>query len=309
MSKTQLHITNGGVLTSYLEELGYKGDILTWHEMLCEGPTTIKIDSDEFLNKRSRFLNDFYDIEIDENAFKEEIGKLDTHEKYSEIVLWFEYDLFCHINLIAVISLIKQKNIELPLYLVCSGRVKGSQNLKGLGELTPGQLNAHYNKRILLKESDIKMSQTLWDIYNGNNHNLFKPYIVKSSSFDYLSNCLKAHLKRFPNSKSGLSTLEANILEIIDKNVIKSKHHLLGYALNYQGFYGFGDLQLERIINQLSAFFTETEKEITLNKKGYEALLEQHNFSNEINDAMVFGASKKMDFQFSKQENKLVKTI
>ena len=31
---------------------------------------------------------------------------------------------------------------------------------------------------------------------------------------------------------------------------IKSLHHLLGYALNYQGYYGFGDLQLKRLIKR-----------------------------------------------------------
>jgi len=307
MNKTQLHITNGGVLTNYLEELQYKGTFLTWYEMLCEGSTAVNINSNEFLEKRAHFLNEFYDIEIDKQAFNQEISKLDTPQNYSEIILWFEYDLFCHINLIAVINLIKQKNITLPLYLVCSGRVKNSKTLKALGELTPNQLENHYQNRILLKNSDIELAITLWDIYNSDNHNLFKPYIIKPSSFTYLSNCLKAHLKRFPDSKNGLNTLEANILEIINKNDIKSKHHLLGYTLNYQGFYGFGDIQLERIINHLSLFFDETETKLILNKKGHKALLKEHNFSKEINDTISFGAAKKSDFHFNIQENKLVK--
>ncbi|PTM08975.1 MAG: DUF1835 domain-containing protein, partial [Bacteroidetes bacterium] len=32
-----LHITNGSSLTSYLKDLNFQGDFLTWHEMLCEG--------------------------------------------------------------------------------------------------------------------------------------------------------------------------------------------------------------------------------------------------------------------------------
>ena len=184
-----------------------------------------------------------------------------------------------------------------------------SKNLKGLSELSPEQLTIHYTNRTKLNEEDIELAESLWQIYNGTDHNLFKPFIVQSSSFDYMSNCLKAHLKRFPDSKSGLSTIESNILEILDKATIKSKHHLLGYALNYQGFYGFGDMQLSRIIDQLSMFYSENKDGIKLNRKGHEALLGQQNFSKEINDATVFGGVKKLDFQFSKQENKLVKTI
>jgi len=117
-----LHITNGNVLTKQLKELDVKGDFLTWQEMLCEGPTIAHIDSPEFLKVRKAFLNTFYDIEINEKEYVEELEKLNTPETYSHIVLWFEYDLFCHINLIAVISLLHQKEIKLPLYLVCTGR-------------------------------------------------------------------------------------------------------------------------------------------------------------------------------------------
>ncbi|RED49351.1 DUF1835 domain-containing protein [Seonamhaeicola aphaedonensis] len=309
MKKNQLHITNGSALTNYLNDTGYSGDIITWHEMLCEGPTHVDLLSDDFLKTRAHFFSASYNIELDIEAFKSEISKLDNVDGYSEIVLWFEYDLFCHINLIAVISLIQQKRIKLPLFLVCSGRVSSSKNLKGLTELSTEELAVHYTHRIKLNNEDIELAKTLWQIYNGKDHNLFKPYIVKSSSFDYMSNCLKAHLKRFPNSKSGLSTLEKNILEIIDRNTIKSQHHLLGYALNYQGFYGFGDLQLNRIIKQLAIFYTEDKKGIKLNRKGHEALLGQHNFSTEINDQSFFGGVRKLDFQFNKQENKLVKTV
>lgn len=309
MNKNQLHITNGGMLTNYLNECGYKGDIITWHEMLCEGPTKVHIESDEFFKTRADFFSNTYNIYLDIDEFKKEISKLDNLENYSEIVLWFEFDLFCHINLIAVISLIVQKSIKLPLSLVCSGRIEGSKILKGLSELSTEQLTQHYKNRVTLNQEDIELAETLWQIYNGRDHNLFKPFIVKSSSFTYLSNCLKAHLKRFPDSKTGLSILETNILEIIDKNTIKSKHHLLGYALNYQGFYGFGDMQLGRIIDQLSMFYTETDTSIQLNRKGHESLLKQHNFSSEINDNSIFGGVNKLDFHFNIQENKLVKTI
>ena len=123
MAKDILHITNGSSLTQYLNELDFKGDFLTWHEMLCEGPTKKHIDSDAFLTVRKDFLNTFYDVEIDEYEYKTELHKLDDVEKYSEIILWFEYDLFCHINMVAVISLLNERQNKLPISLVCSGKI------------------------------------------------------------------------------------------------------------------------------------------------------------------------------------------
>ena len=309
MSEKTLHITNGSILTGFLKELDYDGDILTWEEMLCEGPTMSRINSDAFLKKRASFFNTYYDIELDIEEIKAELSILDYTENYNEIVLWFEYDLFCHINMLGVIKLLDQKKVQLPLFLVCSGRIEGEKNLKGLSELSPVQLNKHFSERIKLTNKDIELAKSIWNIYCGRDHNLLKPYIVISSSFKYLNNCLKAHLKRFPDSKSGLNVLEQNLLEIIKDTNIKSKNQLLGYALNYQGYYGYSDIQFNRIINKLSLFITHNEKGLSLNRKGHEALLGQHNFAHEMNNNITFGGVNKLDFYFNKQQNKLIKTI
>ena len=309
MGKTCLHITNGNILTDYLRELGYKDDILTWQEMLCEGPTIPKIDSEEFFEIRADFLKSYYDIEVDTNELKEELSKLDNVEKYDEINLWFEYDLFCHINLIGVLNLLHQKEIEKPLYLICSGRVEGEKSLKGLGELNPDQIERHYKDKVLLSQDDKDLAIALWRTYCGKDHNILKPYIVTKSNFRYMSNCLKAHLKRYPHQKSGLSVLEDNILRLIRDNQINSEHHLMGYCLNYQGFYGYGDLQMKRLIDKLSIFFEVSEEGINLNRKGHEALLRRYNYAVEVNNDMSYGGVKRLEYQFSVDQNKLVKTV
>lgn len=309
MAKEVLHITNGSSLTDYLNDLNFSGDFLTWHEMLCEGPTVEKIDTHEFVQVRKIFLNKFYDIDIDEYEFHEKLGILDRTDNYSEIILWFEYDLFCHINLIAVISLLRQKNVKAPLFLVCSGRLKGKSEFKGLSELNESQLLNHHKNKVELNEDDIELACSLWNIYCSENHNLLKPYILKQSSFIYMSSCLKAHLKRFPDSKSGLGRLEKHILEIVKNNYIKSKHHLLGYILNYQGYYGYGDIQIERMIENLTIFLFEGENGLELNRNGHEALVNQHNFSGEINNDIEFGGVKRLKYQFNKKQNKLIKTV
>ncbi len=309
MSTNPLHITNGSNLTNIIKDLDFTGDILTWEEMLCEGPTISNIDSNQFLKLRASFLNTYYDIDLNIAEVKEELDRLNYSESYSEIILWFEYDLFCHINMIAVINLLQQKKVDLPIYLVCSGRIEGEKNLKGLSELTQNQLSDHYTDKVLLTSEDVNLAVSIWEIYCGKDHNLLKPFIVKSSNFKYLSNCLKAHLKRFPDSKSGLNVLESNILEIIKEKDVKTQNQLLGYAMNYQGYYGYGDIQFLRIIKLLGIFITKNTEGLKLNRKGHEALLGQHNFSSEINNAIKFGGVNKLDFHFSKKQNKLIKTI
>ena len=309
MSHKQLHITNGSALTQRLNVLQFEGEFLTWHEMLCEGPTTLHIDNDNFINTRETFLTEYYGLEYKREEFKTELDKLNHLDGFEEIVLWFEYDLFCHINLIGVISLLRQKNIDLPISLVCSGRVEGEKGLKGLGELKSHQLRSHYKHRATLNNDDLALAEQCWTIYNSDNHNDFKPLIVTSSSFEYLTNCLKAHLKRFPDTRSGLGTLEFNILKLIKANEIKSMHHLLGYVLNYQGFYGFGNIQVERILEHLSPFYTVYEDKVVLNREGDLVILHLKNVHDEIENTMTYGGIKRYGYVFNKKENKLIQTV
>ncbi len=307
MKTNRLHITNGTHLTNYLKELDVEGTFLTWQEMLCEGPTPVQIDSQRFLEIRKDFLKSVYAVDINEVEIKNELAILDKPDTFSEIVLWFEYDLFCHINLIGVIKLLQQKQINLPIYLVCSGRIEGETNLKSLTELTSNQLLNHFENKIKLLDSDLDLARTIWHIYCGKDHNMLKPYILKKSSFIYLNSCLRAHLERFPNLKSGLSVLEKNILSIIRDNNVKSRGHLVGYALIFQGYYGYSDMQFRYIINTLSLFFDERENSIKLNRKGHEALIGLHNFAAEINNNMIFGGLNRLDYFYSSKQNKLIK--
>lgn len=309
MDKQILHITSGGSTTSFLKELKIEGEIVTWQEMLCEGPTHEMIHTDKLILERKHFLGKFYGVDLDMDKVNYALKQLDNaNERYTEIVLWFDYHLYSHINMLAVINLLLQKHIDVPKYLVCSGRASGSKELKNLSELSAKQITTHYKQKIKLLDSDLDLARNLWKVYCGLDHNLLKPYIIQSSSFKYLSNCLKAHLERFPDSKTGLNSLETNILRLIKDNEIKSKHHLLGYALNYQGFYGYGNLQLERIIEYLQPFFTFKANKIELNSIGHKIIDELHNTLGTLNNDMIFGGIKKYHFKFSKTENKLIKS-
>ena len=81
---------------------------------------------------------------------------------------------------------------------------------------------------------------------------------------------------------------------------------MLGYILNYQGFYGYGDLQLKRIIDTLDIFYIEKEKKLKLNNKGKEALSNKSNFAQELNNNSDYGGVNRLEFQFDKKLNKLI---
>ncbi|MEC8683400.1 MAG: DUF1835 domain-containing protein, partial [Bacteroidota bacterium] len=123
MKKNTLHITNGDSLTDRLNTLDLDGDLVIWREMLCEGPTVEKVGSAEFIAARKKFLKETYKIsEADyEQKFVSQLKKLNAINAYDEVILWFEFDLFCHINMLAAISYLIQHKSMMPIYIVCSG--------------------------------------------------------------------------------------------------------------------------------------------------------------------------------------------
>ncbi|WP_430408500.1 DUF1835 domain-containing protein [Kordia sp.] len=307
MTQKVLHIINGDSLVSRLHDIEIHDDQLVWREMLCEGKTIFDLASDDFKNTRVSYLTQFGATEETyTTSFLQPL--LETnYEAYASIVLWFEYDVFCHINMIAAISYLKAKKLDIPIYLVSSGWIPHETNLKGLGELTNKQLQHQYDEKILLTKYDIMLANELWRMYCSSNHVAFKEFITHKSSFPYLSNCISAHLKRFPDVTNGLNILETNILNIIKKENIKSIHHLTGYVLQYQGYYGFGDLQIKNIIHKLASFFNIQKEQIILNRQGHLALDHIKSFYDQVTDDTTFGGCKKYEFCYHPTQQILTK--
>lgn len=309
MSINTLHITNGDSLNDKLFSLDIKGDFAVWREMLCEGKTTYAVGDPDFMNARKAFLNEDYGIDTSnyEEKFISQLNILKNHQEYDEVVLWFEYDLFCHINMMACISYLLQLDCKKPIYLVCSGRIPGEKELKGLSEISDDQLLIHYKEKILLSRNDLLLSDQIWRLYCSDDHIQLQPIIAKDSSFVYLSNCISAHKKRFPEEKSGLNTLESHILKLIKKHQITSERQLCGYVLNYQGYYGYGDIQVSKMIKRLRSYFDQQDDYFVVNKKGEHALEGDHMEAPGQQKQCYFGGASKYAYKYNKDTHQLIK--
>jgi hypothetical protein len=307
MNHKILHILNGDSLVERLDAIEIHDDQLVWREMLCEGKTVFDLKSEAFKNERITYLQQFNATEETyTSSFLTPLLTTD-YTKYTSIVLWFEYDLFCHINMIAALSYLRQLGLSTPIYLVCSGWIEGETNLKGLGELTDEQLSDHYTNKIELTKEDLRLADELWRLYCTNDHVSFKRYVMVKSSFPYLTNCINAHLKRFPSVESGLNVLETHILKIIDKEEIKNTRQLTGYILQYQGYYGFGDLQIRNIITKLASFFETKNDRLVLNRHGLLAMDHIKSFYDQLTDDTIFGNCKKYEYCYHPSKQILTK--
>ncbi len=311
MKTSTLHITNGDSTTNYLKKLNFQGDFITWREMLCEGKTSTDVGSEHFWKSRFDFLKQSYKVTKKQfiDLTLKEYRNLCNHKSQEEIVLWFEYDLFCQINMIAVISWLKRYRKGRKISLVCSGEVKGSNKLLGLAELTEKQLKEQYQNKTELTIDDIEYADYVWQLYCSDNpiklQNVYQ--YQQNTTFKYLIDSLLVHLQRFPSIGNGLNNVENSILDITANSTLNSQDELIRELLQQENQYGFGDLQYKKQINDLKDYFSSFSP-VKLNKTGIKVQQQLLNtYANMRNDFSFLGGAKKYNFLYDDTTQKLLK--
>ncbi len=305
-----LHITNGDSFTKKLNSLKLKGDIITWREMLCEGKTLTNVGSESFWKTRFEFLNKNY--KVSKSSFIEKTLKeyrlLCNHKQQDQIVLWFEYDLFCQINMLAVLSWLKTHRKYAEISLVCSGKEDQSDKLFGLNELSNTKLVNLYENKTVLTRDDIEYADYIWQLYCSDNPiRLENLTDFDNYQFDYLSDAISSHLSRFPSIKNGLNAVENNIIMLSSEQQPKSKKELLKTVLQSQGNLGFGDSQYERAIMRLKPLFSSFNP-VKLSAKGKQILDQNTNFYASLRDSDVYlGGALKYNFLYNTQTERILK--
>lgn len=308
--KSLLHISNGDSFTSRLQTLPLDGDIITWREMLCEGKTLSTVGSESFWKTRFEFLNKNYRVTKSwfvEKTLKE-YRSLCNHKQQDKIVLWFEYDLFCQVNMLAVISWLKTHRRHAEIYLACSGKEDESDKMYALNDLSDEQLMKLYDSKILLTQDDIEYADYVWQLYCSDNPMRLENLMdFDQYQFQYLSEAVKAHLKRFPTIKNGLNAIENNVLQMSSIEKSATKKELLGKILMSQGVYGYGDSQYDRLLTNLKPLFTSFSP-VKLSKKGIKVLQDNENFYSKLSDNRTYlGGALKYNFLYNTELGRIHK--
>ncbi|WP_461303172.1 DUF1835 domain-containing protein [Aureisphaera sp.] len=293
-----LHLTNGSSFTERLKLLLPNEEVLTWNEILCEGPASYEVFSEPFVEERITYLRHF-DPSPDKQ-YAEFVTQFNSLEEkpFESIILWFEYDLFCHINMAAAITYLFSKWPNVSLFLVCSGHIAGKEGLYGLSELSKDDLWKEYENKLLLDSRDKEVMKEFWNIYCQENHSRLNELQFNEKKFPYLSECILTHFSRFPNSQQGLNALELKVLNAIHDQELDSTHKLIGHLLRNQGYFGFGDVQWAKVIDRMSLYF-ERENRLQLNEKGNAILEETYSATQDLQDDTLFGRCAKYDYLYN----------
>lgn len=253
------HILNGDSLARSFADAHIGGEIIVDREGLVDGDpgsATEGKDLDAFWHTRAAHMGISYEEYRGRVAV--EFEKMLAAPGDSEFNLWFEYDLFCQVNMWFVLSLLADMPVRKKVYAVYTSWLDREDKhfWNGFGMATREQLQQAFEDRMLLSGSDIEFGHDLWAAYKrGDLLELHRLSRYQSAAFPYLQEVVEAHMDRFPRVNE--TGRPERVLGEIMKDGPTDFGTVFRKFWERESIYGFGDSQLkplyEKVLRRLQA--------------------------------------------------------
>lgn len=246
------NILNGDSLAYNFPDAKIEGEIIVVREAFIDG----ELSGDnlhDFWQSRAKYIG-ITDTEYNNSVVKE-FEKIMNAPDNSAFNLWFEYDLFCQVNMWFVISIINSLPIKKKVFAVYTSYLDktNKQFWNGFGSANSDELKVCYANKILLSEADMNLGKDLWKVYkNGELEELANLSKNQSLAFPYLQEVVKAHIDRFP--KDGTKGRPERIIEDITKNISTDFNKVFKEFWKRESIYGFGDIQLKSLYDKVMLY-------------------------------------------------------
>lgn len=234
-----VHILAGDALAADFRETKIDGEVIVCRECLIDGPVGAE-PAEIFWRTRAKYLAEKYGEKENyhfENS-RAEFEKIAGLSPDAEIYLWFEYELFCQVNMWFVLSLLAAKQAN--ICRVFPSVRKENDKWKGFGSLTETELKKCFADRVKFSADDIQLGRKLWEAYR--NEDLEKLKILstaRAKCFPYLKDVCEAEIERKRDQRP-----EKTLRKIAGRGVTDPKQVFEQFVIE-EGVYGFGDLQVK----------------------------------------------------------------
>ena len=240
------HILNGDSLKDQLQNFDVEKIVL--RECLVEG--NVQGDSlKDVLANRFSFFEKEYEVSEEEYQQKSvvEISKITEIENDSSVYLWFENDLFCQVNFWFAIHTLVHLGNDISVFLVSP--IKDSW--MGFGKLSFEELLQSFENKKELTKVDQKSIAELWLAFQKSDWEVLRSNAKNlSSKINQIGEVVEAHIERFPVDKK-YGRPEESIQKIMTSLDNPSFSNVFRAFSQTEGIYGFGDMQVKRIMNRM----------------------------------------------------------
>lgn len=273
MVKT-LHILNGDASMAAFEAAALPGDVMVWREIMSEGPVVAQAKDEAFWEMRQEYIFQHYaeGAEAYKAKVLDVLLQLKHLHGYKEVLLWFDTDLMCQINLLFLLYYIKPQHHQ-TLQMATPEHLPVSQ-------LSVSEFQSTYAHRVVLQADDLSLAQQLWQAYADESPLLLQELLQGDfSPFRYLQEALSLHFQRFPDCDTGLNHVETLLLQHLEPGS-SDKQSLRQLIWQTAPGYGYGDSQIDLILQELSPSLLHiTGEEVSITEAGKKLLQKQLHLS------------------------------
>jgi hypothetical protein len=235
-----LHVLPGDSLVKEFNAIGIDGDVIVCRECLVVGD--VSGDTlEEFWERRANFIALEFGgdpIEYKENVAYE-LEQLIDPESGTEVNLWFEYELFCQVNMWFCLDLLK--HTEAAVFRVAPLNASPDDVWNGFAGHGPAELLKSFESKVQFTSEDIMVGSRLWNAYkNKDAGSLLDLAGYRSPCFPFLAETCEA--------AANIDTRPAEVLRELRSIGIDDPETLFLEFKTRAGVYGFGDSQFERLL-------------------------------------------------------------
>jgi len=282
-----MHVLNGDATLTLFRQSDIPGEIVVCREMMCEGKVKYTNDPADFFTSRSKHLEYHYGIDKQTyftNVVKE-LEQLARVAREDEVVLWFEFDLFCQINLLFILHYLRSQISPLPrISMVSIDQHPEVPDFRGLGLLMPYHFPALFQERMYLEDADLARAEHAWQAYcQGDPLTLEAISKEPGGNLPFLGPALRAHLQRLPSVENGLNVIQNYFLRKL--SVSRQRwHDLYAQFWTDMKLYGFGDFQLDIYIQRMrsAGLIAQQDAMLSITTLGLEILNNEENYLDYI---------------------------
>lgn len=282
-----LHILNGDASLDAFRNTEIQGQVLIWREILSEGPAVSALPENEFWQMRQQYITTTYKEPTEAYKVKvlNEVRKLDQVKAFFEVVLWFDAEMMCQVNLMYLLHKLNQQ--KPALVSICT-----PDNLQNIGLLPKDKLQELFTNRTVTQEEELQQATTLWHLYAGPDPSALQEYLSKKEiKLPYLEQALKLHLARFPSCTNGLSKPQQVLLQLMKTESLSLNQLMTKFWQEHPAF-GLGDWQLQMLLQTMQPVLVTEQEPLELTAHGLEVLKQNALFKQWVEQEQWLGGVK-----------------
>jgi hypothetical protein len=209
-----LHLTPGDIVAEQLVESAVPGEVVPWRDALHTGPVPADLGDELLRVERAHYLADRGWAPL--ATILEQFAARDSAvEAASRLVLWFESDLYDQLQLLQVLSRLRD---DQEAELVQVDRLGDAERFTGFGTATVGDLEALYEERREVSDEQRRLGRRAWAAFRAEDPiELQRLLDDDTAALPYLADALRRHLQEFPALGDGLSHTERIALTLADE--------------------------------------------------------------------------------------------